>query len=348
MLRRTASSARGFTVVELLVVMAIIVVLIALLVVAVERAMRSGQEAQSQVLMGSIEQGLTQFRTDHGYLPPVLGRSGTSGSQSPGNLGFARDVLAPPVNALQQQTWNSITTLAEYLLAYGNRSADGYGAIGDPPYSNPDAPGATEIPTLGLRDPGRDGAWGAIVNPRQTQGLSRGVFLARNPGDAGVFPNSAGNSVQLEGRVFGPYLELQDGRLLGALTGIDGNGNPIVAFPGEIPDFDLYPKVICDYWGNPIKYTRRPYFGSDPAKLNPGLDLGDVVALRPWSIPSGQELDGFADASSIVAGGDRSTSRSLRSAEFALWTPGPDRAQNSAVRVDPDGFNEDNMVRAAR
>ena len=48
---------RGFSVVELLVAMAIVVTLIALLVVAVERAMRSGQQAQSEFLMGSIEQG---------------------------------------------------------------------------------------------------------------------------------------------------------------------------------------------------------------------------------------------------------------------------------------------------
>ncbi len=348
MLRRPASRNRAFTVIELLVTIAIIVTLIALLVVAVDRAMRSGQEAQTQFLMGSIEQGLAQFRGDHGYLPPVLGRSGTSGSQSPGNAGYCRDVLAPPVNAAQQQSWLSITSLADYLLGYGPRSADGYGAIGDPPYSNPNAPGATEIPTLGLRTPGRDGAWGSIVNPRSTQGLSRGVFLARNPGDAGIFPNAAGNAVQLEGRVYGPYLELQDNRLLAALTGIDSNGNPIVAFPGEIPDFDLYPKVICDYWGLPIWYTRRPYIGTDPSTPNPGLNLGDVIALRPWSFEEGQAIDGFADASTTVAGGDRSTGRDLVAAEYALFSAGPDKSLNAAVRTDPEGYNEDNLVRVGK
>ena len=338
---------RGFSVVELLVAMAIVVTLIALLVVAVERAMRGGQQAQTEFLMGSIEQGLTQFRNDHGYLPPVLGRSGTAGSQNPGTLGYLRDVLAPPQNAANQQAWFSITTLAEYLLGYGDRSSDGYGAIGDPPYSNPNAQGVSEIPTLGLRGPGRDGAWGAIVNPRSAQGLSPGVFLARNPGDAGVFPNAAGNAVQLEGRVYGPYLELQDERLLGAVTGIV-NGNPVIAFPGEIDNFDDFPKVLCDYWGSPIHYFRRPYLGSDPGKQNLNLNLGDVAAIRPWEVPPGQDIDGFADASTDISGGDSTTTRDLLAAEFALLSPGPDRGVNLAVRRDQAGLNEDNLVKVGR
>ncbi|MFZ9692200.1 MAG: type II secretion system protein [Phycisphaerales bacterium] len=338
---------RGFSIVELLVAMAIVVTLIALLVVAVERAMRSGQQAQTEFLMGSIEQGLTQFRADHGYLPPVLGRSGTAGSQNPGTIGYLRDVIAPPQNAGQQQGWLSITTLAEYLLGYGDRSCDGYGAIGNPPYSNPNAQGVAEIPTLGLRGPGRDGAWGSIVNPRDTQGLSRGVFLARNPGDSGVFPNAGGNAVQIEGRVYGPYLELQDERLLGAVTGVV-NGNPVIAFPGEIDNFDDYPKVLCDYWGSPIHYFRRPYLGSDPGKQNLNLNLGDVAAIRPWEVPPGQDIDGYADASTDIPGGDSTTTRDLLAAEFALLSPGPDRAVNLAVRRDQAGANEDNLVKVAR
>ena len=345
--RRTCGR-RGFTVAELLVAISIVIVLIALLVVAVERAMRSGQEAQTQFLMGSIEQGLSQFRSDHGYLPPVLGASGTAGSQGPGTLGYARDALRGPQNVAELQSWNSITSLAEYLLGYGDRSCDGYGVIGEGPYANPDAPGVGEIPTLGLRGPGRDGCWGAIVNPRSAQGLSPGVFLARNPGDAGVFPSPAGNAVMIKGRRFGPYLELQDDRLLGALTGLDTNGNPIVAFPGEIENFEDYPKVLCDYWGNPIQYFRRPYFGSDPAQQNLQLNLGDVVALRPWEIAPGRETDGYADASSIVSGGDTTTTRDLVAAEFALLSPGADRSSNFAIRRDPDEFNQDNIVKVGR
>jgi len=351
--RRAASprrlrDRRGFTVAELLVAISIVIVLIALLVVAVERAMRSGQEAQTQFLMGSIEQGLSQFRSDHGYLPPVLGASGTAGSQGEGSLGYARDVLPPPTFAAEQAEWSSVTTLAEYLLGYGDRSCDGYGVIGEGPYSNPDAPGVGEIPTLGLRGPGPDGCWGAIVNPRSAQGLSPGVFLARNPAGAGVFPSTAGNAVPIKGRRFGPYLELQDDRLLGAFARLDPSGNPAIVFPGEIDDFDAYPKVLCDYWGNPIQYFRRPYLGSDPGQPNLQLNLGDVVALRPWEVAPGRETDGYADASTIVSGGDTTTTRDLVAAEFVLFSPGPDRSSNFAIRRDPDEFNKDNIVKVGR
>lgn len=338
---------RGFSVVELLVAMAIIVTLIALLVVAVERAMRGGQEAQTQFLMGSIEQGLVQFRSDHGYLPPVLGRGGT-GSAAGGTIGFARDVLAPPANAAGQQGWSSLTTIADYLLGYGDRSADGYGVIGSPPYANPNAVGVEEFPLLGLRSPGPDGGWGSVLNPRTTQGVSAGVYAARNPGDAKVFPTVAGNAITIPGRVYGPYLEIKDTRALGALVGSDANGNPTIAFAGEIDNFDAYPKVVCDYWGAPILYYRRPYLGSDPAKQNLNLNLGDVVALRPWEVPPGQDVDGLADASLDISGGDRTTTRELIAAEFALLSSGPDRAVNLGVRRDRDGINEDNIVKVGR
>ena len=112
--------------------------------------------------------------------------------------------------------------------------------------------------------------------------------------------------------------------------------------------FEDYPKVLCDYWGNPIQYFRRPYFGSDPAQQNLQLNLGDVVALRPWEIAPGRETDGYADASSIVSGGDTTTTRDLVAAEFALLSPGADRSSNFAIRRDPDEFNQDNIVKVGR
>ena len=348
---------RGFSVVELLVAIAIIVVLIALLTVAVERAMRGGQQAQTEFLMGSIEQGLATFQNDHGYLPPVLGRSGLAGSQPAGQVGFGRDLLPPPSDVAGQQQWGSVTTLAEYLLGYGDRSADGYGAVGEPPYPNPNAPGASEIPRLGFRSPGRDGVWNATLNPRSTQGLAPGVYLARNPDDAfsGVGQGSASNAPRVAGRVFGPYIELKDTRVLGAVVGVDAQGTPIIALPGEVENFDSLPKAILDYWGSPIRYYRRPYIGTDPRSPPPtapgtavALNLGDVFVLRPWEVAVGRDVDGASDFNPTIPGGDRTTTRELVGANFALMSAGPDRSIDTRYRRDPEGRNEDNLTRVGR
>ena len=62
----------AFTIVELLVVMGVIILLSGILVVAIAKASRISQSANTQVLLGSINQALVRFEADIGYLPPVL------------------------------------------------------------------------------------------------------------------------------------------------------------------------------------------------------------------------------------------------------------------------------------
>ncbi|MFM9170634.1 MAG: prepilin-type N-terminal cleavage/methylation domain-containing protein, partial [Phycisphaerales bacterium] len=69
----SSRGARGFTLTELLVVVALIVLLIGTLFVAIGAATKRAQKAKTQFLMGSVSSGLAQFQTDFGYLPPVLG-----------------------------------------------------------------------------------------------------------------------------------------------------------------------------------------------------------------------------------------------------------------------------------
>ena len=64
---------RAFTIIELLTVVGIIVVLVGLLVVAVSSASKAAQAASTRSMMGAVSRALTQFKTDMGYLPPVLG-----------------------------------------------------------------------------------------------------------------------------------------------------------------------------------------------------------------------------------------------------------------------------------
>ena len=70
--------------------------------------------------------------------------------------------------------------------------------------------------------------------------------------------------------------------------------------------------------------------------------LSDVIVLRPWSIEVGGGTNvpiELADAR-----GDVSSDARLDAAEFALFSPGPDREFEPTYRVDDDDLNKDNIV----
>lgn len=320
---RSRALLRGFTVVELLIVVAVIILLLSILIVAMNQVVRGAQSANTISLMSSISQGLVKFKDDHGYLPPVLtdGRgveftfSGYSSIHGPDptHSDYDADV----------QDWYSITTLAEYLIGFGPGDEDGYGYPPD------------EIPTTGIRSPGGDGVWGATI-----YGSQDGTLAARSPVN--------------QGKRFGPYIELKDERLLG---GVDPNGN--IVFPDEDPNFDTYAKVIVDYWGTPLRYLRPAY---PPGALNstynkttitnaygmtvPVPSLSDVYVLRPYEIKSGAQIDGLPDEQfgGELDSGDPTSSRALLSAEFAVFSAGPDVSLTQLQRVDDEEFNRDNLV----
>ena len=346
--RSRRRAIRGFTVVEMLVTLAIIITLVGILIVGLTQASGAAQRAQTKFLMNSMAAGLAQFKGDHGYLPPVLGNLSNWGQTGTPDTfaGWSRDVISPPFcgscpNLGNRQRWFSITTPAEYLLGYGNRTGDGYGIVGDITQVSPNAPGYLESPPLGYRAPGADGAWGAIFNPRPQYSSLPGTYAARNPGNAGLpfvqNPASGGgaaNDIRVRGRIYGPYLELKDANLLGGLRP-DGT----IARP-EDDDYEIRPKVILDYWGTPIRYYRRPYIGLDPAADVPrDMSLAEVFALRPWEFEAGEGADALADVD-----GDTATTPGLKAASFALLSEGPDRRTDNDRRRDAEEYNADTLV----
>ena len=334
----------GFTIVELLIVTAMIILLLSILVVAVNRASRTAQITNTRALMNSISQALVRFKEDVGYYPPVLEDDRLlSDIPDPESFSYAEEV----------QNWYSITTLAEYLIGYDWRRYDGYG-------SNTDDPNDTsEMPTPGIRDPGPDGVWGGSVD-RNGDGT---IDLDdRNP--------------PTEGKRLGSYLQIKDERLIASTAGdLDQNDNLIVFFPGEGGYDPDDPKVITDYWGRPIRYYRTVYkpgaikyryrlrdtdgdgipdlpdFNGDGVADQP--TLADLFVLRPWEVTSGAE----SDSKILDFFEDGTASYQLRTAAFALFSPGPDRSQDATTRFDAfnnpdvegdadgiDGENEDNIV----
>jgi hypothetical protein len=166
------------------------------------------------------------------------------------------------------------------------------------------------------------------------------------------------------GQVYGPYLDLKDERMLAGVKAVEGGeslydsqGYLKVVFPGENGYDPNNPKVLVDYWGNPIRYYRRLYSPGDLRSPYRRMDLSlaeptlsDVFLLRPFAVDPGNAIDGpIGDF-----GGDTTTTTSLNSAEFALFSAGPDRFFNPDLRYDdPDDpgndrgtdlFNEDNIV----
>jgi hypothetical protein len=229
------------------------------------------------------------------------------------------------------QEWYSVTTLAEYLLGYGNHNQDGYGVI-DP--TNPNDTYTQERPRLGIRHPGRDGVWGATINQTADGSL-----------DARMRGQSASVDV---GKVYGPYLELKDERMLAAAT-YDDDGEVELTFPGTGGYDAAMPKVLVDYWGNPIRYYRRlyapgdlrsPYRTINLSGTLPEPTLSDVFVLRPFEVDPGGAIDSVhADDA-----GDSTTTTALNSAEFALFSAGADRNSDATARYDGDEFNKDNIV----
>ncbi len=353
-----------------------------------------------------------------------------------GQLGWMRDLLPSPVKTVNPsagatkvaqwtsveakalQRWNSVTSLAEYLVGAGDRSQDGYGICGDMPEIMPNDPkrGLREVPREGIRSPGMDGVWGAALSPMLPADLAGspqagsysgakmgvGLFSSRNlaaparntaaqpiPAATSAIGNDDAQCVvrvqpNLKGKTLGPYLELKDPSTLGGIRGIrsigDITGDGQADFDYDVvratdgdPNFDAYPKCIIDFWGTPIRYYRRGYLNYTPSqtdKANDGtrFDLGDFFVLRPSGATEGDFLDAAEAAREALddenpdfpvdpamKGRDRSSTRRLRAADFAVMSYGPDKRADLSRRVNFSGpkaaggagrenVNEDNMV----
>lgn len=318
-LHNIRSGRRGFTLVEMLLVVAIILLVLSILIVAIAQAKARAADAKTQTLMTSINQGLVRFREDIGYLPPVLGDANPS---VPDDLRTLWTPPAPGAGGLAGvQNWYSVTSLVDYLIGPWDEAGDGAGE-----------PNTPSKKFAGIRHPGLDGAWLSSIN-----GAADGSVAARNTGLGAIGG---------QGRVYGPYIELAADRLIAA---VDVGGQ--VRFPGDPGYDDDLPKAIVDAWGNPIRYYRRPYppgaikqsyrqVAGQPAPPT----LSDFFALRPFDLPKSGVTDGTADGN-----GDTSTTLELKSGEFALMSVGPDGASNATLRIDdPEYFNEDNLVEVGR
>jgi len=136
------NSRRGFTLVELLVVMSIIGLLISILVPTIAKATLTVRTAMTRRTLGELTLGLQAYRNDHGQFPPS--RAYNTSDPGSGTVPAPTSVIIPPpAPALTGESGRAVSfgaaNLACYLLGPARRGW-GAGAGGWMPTDRPGAP----------------------------------------------------------------------------------------------------------------------------------------------------------------------------------------------------------------
>jgi len=126
----TRGSRAAFTLVELLVAIAIIALLIGIVVAALFGAQAFARRAAGTAQLQTIASGLDTFRNDIGYLPPLISalNATTDAIETPETLAAREDTRAKKRSTLAQEYRNarymSEWSLAAYLLGEGDLNGD--------------------------------------------------------------------------------------------------------------------------------------------------------------------------------------------------------------------------------
>ncbi|MBC8200572.1 MAG: type II secretion system protein [Planctomycetes bacterium] len=365
---RTSTTQLGFTILELLVTITLIVILVSAMVIGMNSARTAAQIAETSSRLMAMKQATVWFKEEIGYLPPVLDDQRNLKSVDAIGQPLRYPVLPVPDDQEQYrsevQEWYSITSPADYLLGYGDVEADGFGRL---PQAHAYYSYTTDqMPRLGITHPGVDGVWRGTDIHIATGVTGYGLFTDRKPrGDLPIDPLLS--EFPVTSKVYGPYLDVNNDQMLGRLVVDSSTGettvDPVtgkvkVYYPGE-PDYDVsQPMVIVDSWGTPIRYYRPVYpnfeiiIGEDPNLQNgiakrypPSNDYGsptlsDYLVLRPFDFPPDKVVDGFLSdfRDGNTSTGDTSTSIALQTGQFAYFSSGPDQKLNQRIRADVTGL----------
>jgi prepilin-type N-terminal cleavage/methylation domain-containing protein len=239
---RSTLARGGFTLVELLAVIAIIAVLVGILLVSFSGVLGTARRSVAERLLRSVAQGVDSFKNDLGYLPPLLSVEGTGLGQTPPNRSLATlpeyrtgssegPVPTPSavVENLRETRYGSEYTIGVYLLGTGDidgrkppNGEDSVNATDPNPGANSSEDDGEAGP--GIRDPGPDRSWG-------------GAAWREDQWDEDFSPPKP-RAIRT-GKVYGPYLDVAQ---LGESVFIE-------------PQTGL--AKLVDVWDQPVRYYTR-------------------------------------------------------------------------------------------
>lgn len=259
--KSSAPGSRGFTLVELLIVIAIIAILVALVTVAARGVFRSASTTRATGLLATINQAVAQFKADLTYEPPLISRVLPTGS-SPDGLsggivtpeleGVISGNSADVLKAYRRQRFNSQFSLPAYLMGVGSLSGRTMqrNVVGFPP----NTAGVSEqaagyraaalddgFPGAGFRSPGTFKAW-------------------KKPTSTVTTPPSFVHSPDLSGRTYGPYLNPD--QMAGVLELVEvAPGSPTTPMRARIPGVDgasnIWMYRFIEPSGEAVRYYRQ-------------------------------------------------------------------------------------------
>lgn len=238
---------RGFTLIEILVVITIIVLLIGIASTAFIGAQRNAQRVATETRMNSIATAIDQFESELGFIPPLILDDPSVPFTDP-DWCTSVSSRTDAATKLREERYHSVYSLPVYLEGVGGLS---------PSATRTDPDRHDGLAGPGFRDPGPDHAWGGAR--MRTEELHR---------------------VASSGRTYGPYLDLSQGEALRQANGAGGD------FPEDSSDSGSWDRmsVIVDGWGAPIRYyrfwPRRSLSSGDDSFLDAPAELVDPVALR--------------------------------------------------------------------
>ncbi len=181
--RPSARTARAFTIIELLLVVAIIGVLVSLVIVSLSGVLRTSNNGLAARQLQTVATAIQQFENDLGYIPPLMVPSEDEQNVvvDPLKQGNSNQVLTE----LRRNRYMSEYSLVMYLVGAGDID-------GDEPSTQRQGVNTDEDDGLagpGIRNPGPDRSWGGATNRS----------LQRNS-----------DTATKTGRTYGPYLDPAD------------------------------------------------------------------------------------------------------------------------------------------
>lgn len=286
--RNRANRRTGFTLIELLTAIGIITLLVGIVGVVFSRVINKSERVATEQHLNSIKIALEQFKSDHGYYPPLL-----NDDPKPASEHYVPESQQSPstrdaVESLRDSRYFSVHSLAVYLIGVGDLN----------PETDAEEDEHDGVAGPGFRSPGPDKSWGGAIERTTASDTHRPVK---------------------SGRTYGPYVDVASGDRLRQTTLDDFSRTEDGRFMN--PQFDQQRNfyTLVDRWGKPIRYYRYWPTRSDAAGCKErSLARVPVELLSPGV---------FGSAMKEVCGTpswDPASDRELFTAEYMLLSAGPD------------------------